>query len=228
LTYILNIETATKNCSVSLSRNGELIAIKELNNGNYSHAEVLHSFVNEVVSESGISLSDLSAVAVSKGPGSYTGLRIGVSAAKGLCFALDIPLISINTLASLAHGLTIKSGKIVSMLDARRMEVYSAVFEKDFIQVRETKAEIIDGDSFLEYLDKGAVYFVGDGAEKCKDVITHDNAVFAEEQFPSAQEMCSLAYDKYKKNDIEDVAYFEPFYLKDFIVIPEKKKKPTF
>jgi len=228
LTYILNIETATKNCSVSLSRNGELIAIKELNNGNYSHAEVLHSFVNEVVSESGISLSDLSAVAVSKGPGSYTGLRIGVSAAKGLCFALDIPLISINTLASLAHGLTIKSGKIVSMLDARRMEVYSAVFEKDFIQVRETKAEIIDGDSFLEYLDKGAVYFVGDGAEKCKDVITHDNAVFVEEQFPSAQEMCSLAYDKYKKNDIEDVAYFEPFYLKDFIVIPEKKKKPTF
>jgi len=228
LTYILNIETATKNCSVSLSRNGELIAIKELNNGNYSHAEVLHSFVNEVVNESGISLSDLSAVAISKGPGSYTGLRIGVSAAKGLCFALDIPLISINTLASLAHGLTIKSGKIVSMLDARRMEVYSAVFEKDFIQVRETKAEIIDGNSFLEYLDKGTVYFVGDGAEKCKDVITHDNAVFSEEQFPSAKEMCSLAYDKYKKNDIEDVAYFEPFYLKDFIVIPEKKKKPTF
>ncbi len=228
MTYILNIETATKNCSVSLSRNGELIAIKELNNGNYSHAEVLHSFVNEVVNESGISLSDLSAVAISKGPGSYTGLRIGVSAAKGLCFALDIPLISINTLASLAHGLTIKSGKIVSMLDARRMEVYSAVFEKDFIQVRETKAEIIDGNSFLEYLDKGTVYFVGDGAEKCKDVITHDNAVFSEEQFPSAKEMCSLAYDKYKKNDIEDVAYFEPFYLKDFIVIPEKKKKPTF
>jgi len=228
LTYILNIETATKNCSVSVSNNGELIAIKELNNGNYSHAEVLHLFINEVVNEANIKLSDISAVAVSKGPGSYTGLRIGVSAAKGLCFALSIPLISINTLESLAHCLTIESGKIVSMLDARRMEVYSAVFDSDFIQVRAIKAEIIDGNSFSEYLTKEPIYFVGDGAEKCKDIITHVNAVFVEEKFPSAKEMCLLAYDKYKKNDIEDVAYFEPFYLKDFIVIPEKKKKPTF
>ncbi len=228
MTYILNIETATKNCSVSISNNGELIAIKELNNGNYSHAEVLHLFINEVVNEANIKLSDISAVAVSKGPGSYTGLRIGVSAAKGLCFALNIPLISINTLESLAHCLTIESGKIVSMLDARRMEVYSAVFDSDFIQVRAIKAEIIDGNSFSEYLTKEPIYFVGDGAEKCKDIITHVNAVFVEEKFPSAKEMCLLAYDKYKKNDIEDVAYFEPFYLKDFIVIPEKKKKPTF
>jgi len=228
LTYILNIETATKNCSVSISNNGELIAIKELNNGNYSHAEVLHSFIIEVINEANIKLSDIGAVAVSKGPGSYTGLRIGVSAAKGLCFALNIPLISINTLESLAHCLTIESGKIVSMLDARRMEVYSAVFDSDFIQVRAIKAEIIDGNSFSEYLTKEPIYFVGDGAEKCKDIITHVNAVFVEEKFPSAKEMCLLAYDKYKKNDIEDVAYFEPFYLKDFIVIPEKKKKPTF
>ena len=228
MTYILNIETATKNCSVSVSKNGELIAVKELNNGNYSHAEVLHSYINDVIKEAEISVSGLNAIAVSKGPGSYTGLRIGVSAAKGLSFSLDIPLIAIDTLKSLAHCLTIESGKIIPMLDARRMEVYSAVFDVDFKQVRDIKAEIIDENSFSEYLENERIYFVGDGAEKCKDVITHANAVFIEDKFPSAKEMCSLAYGKYKKNDIEDVAYFEPFYLKDFIVIPEKKKKPTF
>jgi len=224
LTYILNIETATKNCSVSVSNNGELIAIKELNNGNYSHAEVLHSYINEVLKEAEISISDLNAIAVSKGPGSYTGLRIGVSAAKGLSFSLDIPLIAIDTLKSLAHCLTIESGKIVPMLDARRMEVYSAIFDSNFKQVRDIKAEIIDENSFSEYLENAHIYFVGDGAEKCKDVITHANAIFIEDKFPSAKEMCSLAYDKYKKNDIEDVAYFEPFYLKDFIVGAQKKK----
>lgn len=200
------------------------MAIKELNNGNYSHAEVLHTFIKEVVNEARITLADLSAVAVSKGPGSYTGLRIGVSAAKGLSFALNIPLISINTLESLAHCLAIESGKIVSMLDARRMEVYSTVFDTDFNQVRDIKAEIIEENSFSEYLENEPIYFVGDGAAKCKDVISHANAIFVDDKFPSATEMCSLSYDKYKKNDIEDVAYFEPFYLKDFIVIPQKKK----
>ena len=228
MTYILNIETSTKNCSVSISKNEQVIALKELNNGNYSHAEVLHSFINDVIDEASITLSDLNAVAVSKGPGSYTGLRIGVSAAKGLSFALNIPLISINTLKSLACSLTIESGKIISMLDARRMEVYSAVFDSSFTQVRDIKAEIIDENSFSEYLEKDSIYFIGDGAAKCKEVITHSNAVFIEEKHPSAKEMAALAYDKYKKNDIEDVAYFEPFYLKDFIVIPQKKKKPTF
>ena len=224
MTYILNIETATKNCSVSVSSNGELIAVKELNNGNYSHAEVLHSYINDVVKEANINLSDLNAIAVSKGPGSYTGLRIGVSAAKGLSFALNKPLISVNTLKSLAHCLKIESGKIVAMLDARRMEVYAAVFDDDYIQVRDTKAEIIDENSFSEYLENEQVYFVGDGAQKCRNIITHSNAFFIEDKFPSAKEMCLLAYHKYKKNDIEDVAYFEPFYLKDFIVIPQKKK----
>ena len=224
MTYILNIETSTKNCSVSVSKNGELAAIKELNNGNYSHAEVLHSFINDVVAIAGISLSTLKAVAVSKGPGSYTGLRIGVSTAKGLSFALNIPLISINTLESLAHCLPIKSGKIIPMLDARRMEVYAAVFDAEFNQVRKIKAEIIDEHSFQEYLNVEPVHFIGDGTEKCKGILTHANAIFIEEKFPSAKEMCALAYTKYKKNDIEDVAYFEPFYLKDFIVIPQKKK----
>ena len=224
LVYILNIETATKNCSVSISRNGELLAVKELNNGNYSHAEVLHPFINDVLKEANIPFENLHAIAVSKGPGSYTGLRIGVSAAKGLCFALNIPLISINTLHSLAYSISIEDGMIIPMLDARRMEVYSAIFDADYNQFREIKAEIIDENSFVNELEKANVYFLGDGAEKCKSLITHKNAVFIDAQFPSAKEMCALAYNKYKKNDIEDVAYFEPFYLKDFIAVPQKKK----
>ena len=224
MSYILNIETATKNCSVSVSKNGSLRSLRELNNGGYSHAEVLHSFIKEVLDEAAIAPLDLDAIAVSKGPGSYTGLRIGVSAAKGLCFSLQIPLISIDTLASLAYNVVSQAGVIIPLLDARRMEVYSSVFDADYSQVRAIKAEIIDQTSFLEYLESGSVYFVGDGAEKCKAVIDHSNAIFVDDIFPSAKEMCSLAYEKYKKNDIEDVAYFEPFYLKDFIVIPQKKK----
>ncbi|WP_028891438.1 tRNA (adenosine(37)-N6)-threonylcarbamoyltransferase complex dimerization subunit type 1 TsaB [Tenacibaculum sp. 47A_GOM-205m] len=221
---ILNIETATKNCSVSIAKDGVNIILQELNDGNYSHAEKLHPFIQQVVQEAKMSFNDIDAVAVSKGPGSYTGLRIGVSAAKGLCFAFDKPLISIETLHSLAHKTTIKEGVIVPMLDARRMEVYAAVYDSNYNQLREIKAEIIDENSFQEYLSKGKVYFLGDGAEKCKEVITHENAVFIDGKHPSAKEMAQLSYDKYKKNDIEDVAYFEPFYLKDFVVTPEKKR----
>ncbi len=224
MALILNIETATKNCSVSLAKNGEVLAIRELNDGNYSHAEKLHPFIQDILKETKVTTASLDAVAVSKGPGSYTGLRIGVSAAKGMCFAIDKPLISIETLKSLAHSVSINEGLIVPMLDARRMEVYSAVYNPIYEQVREIKAEIIDKDSFKEELLKGKVYFLGDGAEKCKDVIVHDNAIFIDDEFPSANEMAVLSYNKYKKNDIEDVAYFEPFYLKDFIAIPEKKK----
>ena len=221
---ILNIETATKNCSVSLAKDGKTIAIQELNDGNYSHAEKLHPFIQKVLEEANVSNSQIDAVAVSKGPGSYTGLRIGVSAAKGLCFSFDKPLISIETLQSLAHQLTVEEGVIIPMLDARRMEVYSAVYDANYKQVREIKAEIIDENSFQEYLLKGKVYFLGDGAEKCKEIITHENAVFLDAKYPSAKEMSQLSFDKYKKNDIEDVAYFEPFYLKDFVVTPEKKR----
>ena len=228
MAIILNIETATKNCSVSIAKNGEILAIKELNNGNYSHAEVLHPFIVAILEEANITSQELDAVAVSKGPGSYTGLRIGVSAAKGLCFAFDKPLISIETLRSLAHSISIDKGVIIPMLDARRMEVYAAVFNSDYDSVREIKAEIIDETSFLEYLENQKVYFLGDGAQKCKEIITHENAVFVDDKFPSSKEMAELSYSKYKKNDIEDVAYFEPFYLKDFVVIPQKKKKPTF
>ncbi|MGB1043068.1 MAG: tRNA (adenosine(37)-N6)-threonylcarbamoyltransferase complex dimerization subunit type 1 TsaB [Tenacibaculum sp.] len=224
MAVILNIETATKNCSVSLAENGKVIAIRELNDGNYSHAEKLHPFIQEIFDEAKITINDVAAIAVSKGPGSYTGLRIGVSAAKGLCFAADKPLISIETLKSLACSVSINEGLIVPMIDARRMEVYSAIYNSDFEKVREIKAEIITEDSFKEALENGKVYFLGDGAEKCKTVITHPNAIFVDNEHPSSKEMAKLSDDKYKKNDIEDVAYFEPFYLKDFVVVPAKKK----
>ncbi|MGK0326066.1 MAG: tRNA threonylcarbamoyladenosine biosynthesis protein TsaB [Polaribacter sp.] len=228
MSIILNIETTTKNCSVSIAEKGEILAIKELNNGNYSHAEVLHPFIIDVLNEANLTTNQIDAVAVSKGPGSYTGLRIGVSAAKGLCFAFDKPLISIDTLTSLSHSISIEDGIIVPMLDARRMEVYAAVFNKKHEKIREIKAEIIDENSFLEYLETSTVYFLGDGSQKCKEIITHKNAVFVDAKFPSAKEMAKLSHDKFKISDLENVAYFEPFYLKDFIVIPEKKKKPMF
>ncbi len=223
MAFILNIETATKNCSVSVAENGKTIVLKELNDGNYSHAEKLHEFIRQAVDEASIELSTLKAIAVSQGPGSYTGLRIGVSAAKGLCFALNIPLIAVSTLESLALSISITEGFKIPLLDARRMEVYSAVFNPKNESIRIVKAEIITSDSFQEYLNDQKVYFFGDGAEKCKEIIVHENALFVQQKFPSANEMASLSFDKYKKNDIEDVAYFEPFYLKDFIVMKPKK-----
>ncbi|WP_298532761.1 tRNA (adenosine(37)-N6)-threonylcarbamoyltransferase complex dimerization subunit type 1 TsaB [uncultured Algibacter sp.] len=222
-TYILNIETATTNCSVSLSDNGETIMIKEDNDKSYSHAERLHVYIESVLKEAHISSVDLSAIAISKGPGSYTGLRIGVSAAKGLCFAMDKPLISVATLQALAWQVTIKEGCIVAMLDARRMEVYSAIFDANHSQIRNTQAQILDEASFSEYLEKGKVYFIGNGVEKTKALIEHPNAVFIDGKLPSANEMSNLAFTKYQKSDTEDVAYFEPYYLKDFIALKPKK-----
>ena len=225
LSLILNIETATKNCSVSLSYEGEILAVKELNDGNYSHSENLHVFIEEVLSSKSKSYDEIDAIAVSKGPGSFTGLRIGVSAAKGLCYSLDKPLISISTLASLTNAVVVESNAIIiPLLDARRMEVYSAVFDNNYNQIREVKAEIIDNHSFNEFLEKGKVYFLGDGAQKCKEFIKHKNAIFVDDYFPSAKQMAKLSFDKYKKNDTEDVAYFEPFYLKDFMVTYKKKQ----
>lgn len=207
-----------------MAKDGEIVAFKELNNGEYSHAEVLHPFINDILKESNTKIGNIDAVAVSKGPGSYTGLRIGVSAAKGFCFAFNKPLISVDTLTSLAKAIQIESGYIIPMLDARRMEVYAAVFNKNYERNRAIKAEVIHENSFSEYLKKDKVYFLGDGAKKCKEIIQHKNAIFIDGKFPSAKEMAVLSFTKYKKSDIENVAYFEPFYLKDFVVIPEKKK----
>ncbi len=223
LGYILNIETATKNCSVSISKEGKTIALKELNSGEYSHAEKLHEFIKQVVDEAGIELVELKALAVSKGPGSYTGLRIGVSAAKGLCFALDIPLIAVNTLQVLALSISISEGVVIPLLDARRMEVYSSVFNSKNESLRNVEAEIITEDSFKEYLNNQKVYFVGDGVDKCKGIIIHENAIFIDDKLPSANEMSILSFEKLKNKNFEDVAYFEPYYLKEFIAIKPKK-----
>tara|TARA_R100001369_G_scaffold92598_1_gene138632 strand:+ start:786 stop:1454 length:669 start_codon:yes stop_codon:yes gene_type:complete len=217
---ILCIETATTNCSVALSVNGSVIAFKEDNpNGSqkgYSHAEKLHGYIEEVLSSGNISKENLDAIAVSKGPGSYTGLRIGVSAAKGLCFALEIPLLSIPTLQSLSLQIEEKETYVIPLLDARRMEVYSAVFSSEE-KIRETKAEIVDENSFSDYLNERKTFFIGDGVSKFKSLCSHSNAEFIEDKLPSAKQMASLSEKKFKTNDFEDVAYFEPYYLKDFI-----------
>lgn len=221
MAYILNIETATKNCSVSLTKDGSTLLCKEMAEEGYSHAERLHVFIEEIIQEAGITFQDLSAIAVSQGPGSYTGLRIGVSAAKGLCYALDIPLIAIDTLQTLARQVKETDGYIVPMIDARRMEVYSAIFDANYDQKRAILAEVITEDSFADR--KETVYFIGDCNEKCKTVLTAPNFVFLEGiQYPSSKEMSALSFEKYQKSDTVDVAYFEPFYLKDFMITTKK------
>jgi len=222
LPYILNIETATKNCSVALAKEGKTILCKEIAEEGYSHAERLHVFIEAIITETGITFQDLSAIAVSQGPGSYTGLRIGVSAAKGLCFALDIPLIAVDTLQVLASQAKVHDGLIIPMLDARRMEVYSAIFTPNYENKRAVQAEIITENYFEELQE--TLYFVGDCAEKCKSVLIKENFIFLGDiKYPSAKEMSFLSFEKYKKNDIVDVAYFEPYYLKDFMMTVSKK-----
>ncbi|QOG02527.1 tRNA (adenosine(37)-N6)-threonylcarbamoyltransferase complex dimerization subunit type 1 TsaB [Flavobacterium sp. MDT1-60] len=224
MSFILNIETATKNCSVAIAKNGETILCKEIAEEGYSHAEKLHVFIEEAISEAGITVRDLVAIAVSQGPGSYTGLRIGVSAAKGLCFALNIPLIAVDTLKTLASQAKVSDGKIIPMLDARRMEVYSEIFNADLEVEREILAEVITEDSFAAYTD--IIYFVGDCADKCKPILTKDNFIFLEDiKYPSASAMSKISFDKYQISDTEDVAYFEPYYLKDFMMAPPSKKQ---
>ncbi|WPR71776.1 tRNA (adenosine(37)-N6)-threonylcarbamoyltransferase complex dimerization subunit type 1 TsaB [Flavobacterium sp. NG2] len=223
MSYILNIETATKNCSVALAKEGQTIVCYETAEEGYSHAEKLHVFIEQAIKEAGISYQDLSAIAVSQGPGSYTGLRIGVSAAKGLCYALNIPLVAIDTLKALASQVTATDGLIVPMLDARRMEVYNAIFTPNLENNRATQAEIITEESFSGIGDK--IYFVGDCAQKCKTVLNRENFIFLEEVvYPSAKEMSKLSFEKFVNNDTVDVAYFEPFYLKDFMVTTPKAK----
>jgi len=213
---ILCIETATTNCSVALSKNGDLFALKEDYNNGFSHAERLHIFIRDILAENDMQLANLDAIAVSKGPGSYTGLRIGVSAAKGLCFSLGIPLISVSTLTALAYQVKEKAF-VIPMLDARRMEVYTAVFNNEREQIFKTSAMILDENSYLEYLEKGPVSFIGSGVTKFKEICKHPNATFVEGKLPSAKEMVELAISKYKISDFENVAYFEPYYLKDFM-----------
>ena len=223
--YIL-IETSTALCSVSLAENGAIVAYRE-SSALKAHASLTAVFVQEVLQEKGLKLSDCDAICVSKGPGSYTGLRVGVSTAKGLCFGSGKPLIAVGTLDTLVAqaailGLAGDIKFIIPMIDARRMEVYAAVFQNN-IQITETAPVIVDENSFAEYLEQGPCLFIGDGAGKCADVIKHPNAHFCQCN-PKASAMLSPAIQAYNEKRFEDVAYFEPFYLKEFVATVSKKK----
>ncbi len=224
---IIQIETATTVCSVALSQNGQVVAVKELNERNI-HAEVVTLYIDDLLKQTNLTYTDVDAVAVSSGPGSYTGLRIGVSTAKGLCFALDKPLIAVQTLAAMAQGMiessSIAPGALLCpMIDARRMEVYTALFTADGSEVKSTSAEIIDENSFADYLKNNSIVFFGDGAEKCREMLGgNPNAVFVTNFLNSATHISKQAADKFAKGQFEDVAYFEPFYLKDFLVTQKK------
>ena len=219
LALILNIETSTKKCSVALFDDLRLISEKSLLSEKYSHSETLTVFIEEIFNEIPFSITDLEAISVSKGPGSYTGLRIGVSTAKGLCYALNKPLISISTLQIMAYYMSKKREEFdlyCPMIDARRMEVFSAFYNKKNELVREVKADIIVSNSYTDLLKKKILFF-GDGSEKCKDILVSENAYFEDNIHPSAIDMSEISFLKYKNKEFEDVAYFEPFYLKDFI-----------
>lgn len=213
---LLHIETSTKNCSVAFSKDDKMLSLCEEYDDNYGHSEKLHQFVNWALEGAEIELKDLDGVCVSKGPGSFTGLRIGVSAAKGFCFGLDIPLLSLNSLEILAQTQIDKDfDLIIPMIDARRMEVYTAVFDGNGNQISEIEAKILDENSFEEFRDKKIV-FVGDGVEKSKEILQLPNAEFITGIYPSGENMIALAEEKFRNKDFEDVAYFEPFYLKEF------------
>jgi len=226
MTKILHIDTSNEFCSVALSHNDKLIGLRETNEKD-AHARVVALFTEEILKENNLNPSDLDALAVSEGPGSYTGLRIGVSAAKGFCYALNKPLIAVGTLKSMANGIIEKYSlerKIESdmifcpMIDARRMEVYAALFDVNGNEIRETKAEIIDENSFQELLNKHQIIFSGNGAKKCKPLLCQNkNAIFQADFTPSAKFMIPTAMEKFKRKQFEDVAYFEPFYLKSFV-----------
>ncbi len=223
----LCIETSTKNCSVALSRDGEVLASKEQSDDQYIHSEKLHLFIREVLDAAGFKAADLDAVAVGKGPGSYTGLRIGISAAKGLCYTLQIPLLAIDGLSILAQDFIqrhhpAEGELILPMLDARRMEVYTALYDYRGNRQGEIEARILDESSFAE-LSSTAIHLIGDGATKAKTVLTDDRFQWHELPFPSAKTLARLVPAKLQNKEWEDVAYFEPFYLKDFVAGKPKK-----
>lgn len=222
--YILSIETSTPVCSVALHKDRHLVASKAINVPG-AHAERLMGLIHDVFAESNVVFEDIGAIAVSEGPGSYTGLRIGVSTAKGLAFGWNIPLIGVSTLQALAVGagrLGASKGHIVPMLDARRMEVYREVFDSDLNSVKGLDAEVIDENAFRELLSEGIVYFIGDGSKKVSQVIAHPNAVFLELEI-SAEHIGEIASWKFQSREFADIAYFTPNYLKEFKALHPKK-----
>lgn len=223
---ILCIETATPVCSVALGRDGVLLGVKELSEG-YVHSEMLLPFIAGLLNETGVKKKDISAISVSAGPGSYTGLRIGVSSAKGLCYALDVPLISISTLEAIAYGMRKKlmdhSMKIEGdllfcpMIDARRMEVYTALYDQELNEVLPVQAMVVNENSFSEYFGKHNILFSGDGSGKCAQLLdTVKGAHFSVEVSASAAHMVALSDKKFRDSRFESLALFEPFYLKEF------------
>ena len=217
---LLLIETATQVCSVAIADEGGIVAIRESDESN-AHSSQLAPFIDEMLRGQGITPQEIDAVCVSSGPGSYTGLRIGVSTAKGFCYALGIPLVAVPTLQSMAELYYRRhpewGGMVCPMIDARRMECYTAFFNRDG-QLRDTAADIIVDGIYSHYLDRGEVAFVGDGVAKCRDIlVVHPNAVFDETFRPSAEGMATAALRKLQDGHTEDVAYFEPYYLKDFV-----------
>ena len=236
---IILIETSTALCSVALAEDGQITAYRE-SSAPKAHASLTAVFIDEMLKERGITISNCDAVCVSMGPGSYTGLRVGVSTAKGLCFGSGKPLLAVGTLDTLVAqatdaipGSTGDPRFIIPMVDARRMEVYTAVFSSchpersegspSYTQITETAPAIIDETSFAEYLEQGPCLFIGDGAGKCADVIKHPNASFSQ-CWPKASAMLAPALAAYRAGDFKDVAYFEPFYLKEFVATVSKKK----
>ena len=227
---LILIETSTALCSAALAEDGVITSYRE-SSAPKAHASLTAVFIQEMLEEKGLTIADCDAVCVSKGPGSYTGLRVGVSTAKGLCFGSGKPLIAISTLDILVAQAQIPDNLkyIVPMVDARRMEVYAAVYEiaghagNDVRQITETAPAIIDENSYSDILEKGKVLFIGDGAGKCADVIKHPNATFVQ-CWPKASAMLEPAMKAYKEKRFEDVAYFEPFYLKEFVATVSKKK----
>ena len=236
---ILLIETSTELCSVALSRGSQCLAVRENSEGR-NHATMLTPFIDDLMKTCNVSIRQLDAVAVSSGPGSYTGLRIGLSTAKGLCYGGNVPLIAVSTLQAMSIGFVQQypetrnpSGEALNelkvetllcpMIDARRMEVYTVLYNNDGRQMEEVSAKIITEQSFASWLDERPVYFFGNGAAKCRNIITHPNAVFPEGFAHSARYMIQPALQAYHEKRFEDVAYFEPFYLKDFIAGPKKR-----
>jgi len=226
MAYLLAVETATKVCSVGLFKDDKLLLLKE-EKGAYSHAENLAVFADDILRESNLSSIDLSAIIVSKGPGSFTGLRIGVSFAKGLCYSLKIPLISVDTLHALALG-WIQAGNstaefICPMIDARRMEVYSAIYSAKLECIKPISADVIEAESYSEILQSKRTVFIGDGAKKCENLLQAENRIFKTDFLPSAAYLGEEGFRKFLQAENESVAYFEPYYLKEFVALKSKK-----
>lgn len=228
MSCILNIETSTNVCSVALSQDGVCL-YEDVNVEGPSHAQVLAGYVKNAVSFADSHAIPIDAIAISKGPGSYTGLRIGVSEAKGVAYGRDAKLLSVPTLKLLTvpillgHEELPEDALLCPMIDARRMEVYCALYDRALNEVVQTQALVIDSDSFKEYLDKQPIYFMGNGADKCVETIQHPNAHFIKNIVPRAKNMIPLAEMAMAKEQFEDVAYFEPFYLKEFVATKSKK-----